>query len=256
MRILLAAGLVLLAVMSSTAPAQPYGTDIFASSTSAVLLRISPTGVVNTVATGVGGTCNMVCMDNDNHHVVICRASAPVLFRVDPLLNQIVATIWSGAPLPYIDYFNPTSTGDFLIAANTDVYVVKGDGSSVRTVYSGSPLVNLQGCIQDVATGFYAMGDITADAVFMVADDGTLVTTYAFSGMNPFSLTQDHRDGAFIVGNGGGGRVNRLDPGSASLTTISAAAGNANAICFDGGAATARSWWAPPRSTGWTWLAR
>ena len=54
MRILLAAGLVLLAVMSSTAPAQPYGTDIFASSTSAVLLRISPTGVVNTVATGRG----------------------------------------------------------------------------------------------------------------------------------------------------------------------------------------------------------
>lgn len=233
MRTTLVAGLLLLAILCSSAPAQPYGTDILASSTSQMLLRISPTGVVNTVATGVGGTCNMVCMDNDNVHIVICRASPPALFRVDPAMNQIVSTIWAGAPLPYIDYFNPTSTGDFLVAANTDVYVVKGDGSSVKTVYSGAPLQNLQGCIQDLATGFYAMGDITADAVFMIAPDGTLVTTHAFSGMNPFSLTQDHRDGALIVGNGGGGVVHRLFPGAASLTTVSTSAGNANAICFD-----------------------
>ena len=220
-------------VTAGVLSAQPYGTDVFASSTSRNLFRISPTGQVTTVVTGVGGTVNMVCMDNDNQSVVICQASPPALYRVDPLQNAIVGTIWSGAPLTYVDYFNPTSTGDFLVADNTQVWVVKHDGSTVTTIRMGSPFQNLQGCIEDVATGYFAMGDITADAVFMVAGDGTVVSTHAFPSMNPFSLTQDPRDGALIVGNGGAGLVHRLDTNISALTTVSASAGNANAICFD-----------------------
>jgi len=232
MRFALVTGLVALLVVSATLAAQPYGTDLFASSTSRFLIRISPTGQVSTVVSGIAAIMNMVAMDNDNQNVVICQTSPPTLYRVDPVQNAIVGTIFQGSPLSYIQYFNPTSTGDFLLAEQQIVWIIKGNGSAATSIRSGAPFQYLQGCIQDLNTGHYAMGDINADAIFLVANDGTLVTTYSAPGVNPFSLTQDHRDGAFIVGHGGGGKVFRVDPLGA-VTTVFSASANFNAICFD-----------------------
>jgi len=232
MRIAVVIALVALLFVSATLAAQPYGTDLFASSTSRFLIRITPTGRVTTVVSGIAAIMNMVAMDNDNQSVVICQTSPPVLYRVDPLQNVIVGTIFQGAPLSYIQYFNPTTTGDFLLAEQLTAWIIKGDGSAATSIRSGAPFQYLQGCIQDLNTGHYAMGDINADAIFLVANDGTLVTTYAIPGANPFSLTQDHRDGAFIVGHGGGGRVFRVDT-LGQITTVFSASANFNAICFD-----------------------
>jgi len=231
MRLLLALSLV--AIVATTVLAQPYGTDVFASSTSRNLFRISPTGQVTTVISGIAATMNMVCMDNDNQHVVIIQTSPPTLFRVDPVAKAIVGTIWQGAPLTYLNYINPTSTGDFLVADRTTAFLVRGDGSAVSTLYAGSPFQGLQGCTQDLVSGNYAMGDLSVKAVFMIAGDGTLVTTYAHSAISPFVMTQDHRDGALLIGGGATGNVHRLDTTVNALTTVTSSAGNANAICFD-----------------------
>ncbi len=233
MRILLVFGLTAFLIASPSLSAQPYGTDLLASTTGSILLRIGPTGAVKTVTTWKGGL-NMVAMANNNRDVIVAqRTSAPSILVVDTNLNQVVKTLWSGPPIAEPDYLNPTHTGDYLVASNTDLFLLKPDGSSITTVRSGSPFQNLQGVIQDVATGHYAAGDLSVHAIFMVAGDGVVVTTYSLASMNPFSITQDHRDGALIVGNGGGRRVHRVDTGIGTIKTIFSASGNFNAICFD-----------------------
>lgn len=216
--------------------AQPYGTDVFATVIGGgnSLVRIDSSGNWTSVATGLRTYGNMVCMANDNTNVVVgFPSSPPELVEVDPATGTIVSTIFSGAPLPYVDYFNPTGDGDYVVAANTAIYLVRGDGSGASTVASGTPFQNLQGICQDVFSAGYGAADITASALFFVDVNGNITQTSSLTGMNGFSLTQDHRDGTFYLGGGGSGRLYAVSQAGTIATVNASLQTNANAIGFD-----------------------
>ncbi len=215
----------------SLTSAQPYGSDIIASTTGRVVYRINPaTGAVQTIASNFRTTANMVCMANDNRDLVVGLASGPPeLIQVDATTGAIKNTIQSGG-IAYVDYFNPTGDGDFVVGSNNDLLLVDGSGAGVTTIRTG--FSGLQGVVQDVATGGYGACDLSANAFYLVAPDGTLLATYGQGVVSGFSLTQDHRTGAFIVGNGGQGTVFSI-PQNGQVSTITSSSGNANAIAFD-----------------------
>lgn len=216
---------------ASLASAQPTGSDVIASTTGRVVYRINPaTGGVTTITSTLRTLGNMVCMANDNRDLVVGLASSPPeLIQIDATTGVFKNTIQSGS-MAYVDYFNPTGDGDFVVGANGDLLLVDGNGVGVTTIRTG--FTGLQGVVQDLATGGYGACDLSTSTFYIVASDGTLLATYGQGVISGFSLTQDHRDGAFILGNGARGTVFSIQQ-NGQLTTISSSAGNANAIAFD-----------------------
>jgi len=235
--------LILGAALAAAAAAQPYGTDVICTTTSQVVYRINAAGGVTTIVGSTGGQfANMVAMDNDNRNLAVLLFSPPSIVIVDPVLGGIVGTVWTGPPILTADYFNPLHTGDFFIAGTgTDnlksLFLVRRDGSGATVLASGAPFANLQGAIQDLATGNLAAGDITANCIFNVTLGGIVVNTWVPGQVGPFSMTQDHQSGDLILGQGANSArgVYRFSHATSAVTTVApqSVVGNSNAICFD-----------------------
>ncbi len=234
-------------VVAGGALAQPYNTDVLAAhigfaSTGLFgdVFRIDPQGLITTalsLSTLSPVFPNMVGMDNNNFDLIVLESNTranPIQDRLtvfDLSLSTPVQTL-QGPTGSSLNWFDSTGTGDFLVAGSTLVGILRRDGSGFSTVRSGSPFVSLHCCHYDVGTGGYFAGDLTGNAVYLVAQDGTITTTHKLTSMRPYSMTQDHRDGKLYIGNGGGARIHVIDPIS-GITTLPGSYGNANAITFD-----------------------
>jgi len=231
------------ALVAAAAGAQPYGTDILATTTAGVLYRIAPNGGWQVIVSFTS-LPNMVAMHNDNRNVVVATYQSPnALLLVDPAQNAIVRTILTGGPLFRHDYFTPLHDGDFAVTGTAlpfqgALIKVRPDGSGATTIHVGAPFRGPQAVLQDLNNGHILMGDLTAQTLYDVAFDGTITTVW-ISAMNfPFAMTQDHTDGTILLGSGGRSLLYglfRLDRNTQRLTTVvqPQIINNANAMCFD-----------------------
>jgi len=243
MKLRLIAVLLVGVLMAAAGDAQPYGTDILATTTAGVLYRIAPNGGWQVIVS-FRSLPNMVAMHNNNRDAVVATYQTPnELLVVDVQQNAIVRTILSGGPLFRHDYFTPLHDGDFAVTGTAPPFQgalikVRPDGSGATTIHVGAPFRGPQAVIQDLNTGHILMGDLTGQTLYDVAFDGTITTVW-ISAMNfPFSMTQDHTDGTILLGNGGRSWLygfHRLDRFTQRMTTVvqPSVVNNANAICFD-----------------------
>ena len=230
-------------MLCGPALAQPYGTDILATTTAGQLYRIQPSGQWQALVT-FQSLPNMVCMDNNNRDILVVTYQSPAaLLVVDPTVNAVVRTIWSGAPFLRMDYFAPLHTGDFVVSGTAlpftpALFLVKHDGSGVTTLHAGAPLRGPQAVLQDLGDGRVLVGDLTSQTLYHVALDGTVNTVFISALNYPFSMTQDHTDGSILLGPGGRSWLwgfFRYSIAARTLTTLNGpnVVVNANAICFD-----------------------
>ncbi len=225
------------------AAAQPYGTDILATTTAGLLYRIHNSGAWQAMVT-FQSLPNMVCMDNNNRDILVVTYQSPAaLVVVDPTVNAVVRTVWSGAPFLRMDYFAPLHTGDFVVSGTAQpftpaLFLVKRDGSGVTTLHAGAPLRGPQAVLQDLNDGRILVGDLTSQTLYHVALDGTVNTVFISALNYPFSMTQDHTDGSILLGPGGRSWLWGFFRYSITARTLTTLNGpnvivNANAICFD-----------------------
>jgi len=234
-----------LLVVASGIAAQPYKTDVMianiGSGTAGLfgdVLRLDPVGVITTalVLTSLSPFFpNMVVMDNDNMDLVVLETntrSSPIQDRltVYDLIQALPVQTLQGPTGSYMNWFDATGTGDFLVAGSTLVGILKRDGSGFTTVRSGAPFVSIHSCHYDISTGGYLIGDLNGNAVHRIAPDGTLVTTHTQTSLNPFAMTQDHRDGSIYIGSSG--TVYAIDV-LGTIKALPGSWGNTNAITFD-----------------------
>ena len=239
-------GLLAVLVAASAIVAQPLGTDIFAanirmggSGIVGDVLRITPSGTITTPLPSSLFTLfpNMVAMDNNNKDLIVLESDSSGPQDLLRIYDVVLATPLSsivGPPGIRLNWFSPRGDGDFYAVGGTGVYILKRDGSPAVTLTAGTPLGNLHSCVTDLATGGVAVGDLASPPrVHVVAPDGSITTTHLVPTGSAYSMTRDHRDGAFIVGTGGSGSVFSFDQ-IGTIRTINAATGtNCNAIAFD-----------------------
>ena len=231
---------------AAAADAQPHGTDVFAANIRSGgggligdILQVQPNGTFTTpIASTNFGTFfpNMVMMDNDNQQLVVLEVNFAATDRlaVWDVPNAKQVSTLEGPTGGSMNWFDTSGDGNFYAVGSNAVYKIdrQGTGFTTLATISGTPASNFHSASYDLATGGIAVGDLGGSRVHLIAPDGTLVTTWTLPAA-PFSMAQDHRDGQFVIGTGGSGRVYRIDPVS-GLNTVTASAGtNANAITFD-----------------------
>jgi len=235
---------VALALWAGVADTQALGTDIFTGQTSGRICRLTPTGVATTLGS-FGYFINMLTMDTDNKTIVamdsLNSSSSQRLLRVDPKIGAIVGTIWTGAPLGYVQsWLEVDQDGDYIVCDGYSgqnesyLYKIKRDGSAATTLYKGTPGTYFFAFTESKTNGDWLIGDFQSSnkAVIHVNRDTGVVTTVVPTGASVTGMVQDPNRPDIIM-SAGSTTFMSYEPVTHVISTVVTGAGSANAMTLD-----------------------
>jgi len=229
-----------LLVFTASTAAQPVGTDLLLVTNLCNmpnLWRLSPFGGLTSV--GRIGYCGLhgITLDVDNRSVVVSDQT-PSVMRVDPLSGRVIATIWSGPPLPYYpEDISVDQNGDYLFCAQSFLYKLKRDGSSITTFYAYpvSPH-SIRSYAEDKGSGDWILGRGVNGAAIVRVDRDTWTVKFTRAGLPPnlTAMAADPQRRAIYTGGSccaPNYPIYKFEPATNTLTTFSN--GSAYAITVD-----------------------
>ena len=188
------------------------------------LLRVARGGASSTV---VPFTVLACAADADNRFAIVSPVGTSV-FRVDLANAQVVATVWSGAPLTgAVEAFAVDHNGDYIVLdqgggvpQNAALYRLDRGGATMTTIVTLTGR-NPVGLVEDKTTGDWLVADLTGDLV-RVDRDTSVVTSVmrVHSGLIEGVGQDPHLADVYVIGDGSGS-VLRVDVALGTVTTIS-----------------------------------
>ncbi|ATC63703.1 hypothetical protein CMV30_06905 [Nibricoccus aquaticus] len=169
------------------------------------LKKITPGGVVSTLASGFNYPYAVVCDAADNLYVTDANDNAVI--KVTPA--GVTSVFASGLGAPYglaID-----STGNLYVSDFATENIVKISPSGVTSVFASSAGI-AYGLACDASDNLY-MAELNTSSVIRISADGTTVTTIASSGLGYITALAVDNAGRLFAADAGSGRTLLLDVG-------------------------------------------
>lgn len=198
------------------------------------VFEIDSAGTIDTLLSVPVGGPNTITVAGDNRSLLVGSLFGSAVVEIDPKARSVVRTVNAGS-LTSITWITPSDSGAIVVAGfdgpKPGVFRLDPLSGATATLYVGNPFAFPNTVVHDLVTGDYIVGDSAAQALFRVANDGTLVTTWPVGGVGPVSMAQDPTDGRLVIGSSAA-QVFTFQPRSGTLLRFGAVL-NPNAVAID-----------------------